>query len=136
MSARKLARNRARTASRSRRQSKRPKVVRVRLGRLGSDVKELEVPADTTIKDLVKAHGLERLSLRVNQHPVRLSTPLRDGDMIVAVPPFIVAGSVGRHDHLDLDECRRTMSPRDFNFFVNFVGAGALGLRDEDLEPC
>jgi len=28
------------------------------------------------------------------------------------------------------------MSPRDFEFFVNFIGADVLGFRDSDLEPC
>lgn len=136
MGARKLARDRARAASRPKPQSKRPKTVRVQLGALGGDTRQLEVPADTTVMDLVKARGLEKLSIRINGHPVRLSSRLREGDIIVALPRFIVGRSIGRHDHLDLDECRRTMSPRDFNFFVNFVGAEALGFRDEDLEPC
>lgn len=136
MKAKKLVRKRLRAASRRRSSSDRPKTVKVRFGRLGSELRELQVPADTTVKDLVKAEGLEKLSVRINRQPVRLASRLREGDIIVAVPPFVVGGSAGRHDHLDLEECRRTMSPRDFKFFANFVGADRLGFRDEDLEPC
>lgn len=136
MSARKLVRKRVRAAARRSMLSGRPKTVKVRFGRAGSDIQELDVPAGTTVKDLVEGERLEKVAVRINGHPVRLASRLREGDIIIAAPPFVVGGSVGRHDHLDLDECRRTMSPRDFEFFVNFVGADRLGLRDEDLEPC
>lgn len=122
--------------ARSRLKSERPVTVRVRLGRPGSAVQELKVPSDSTVKDVVLAQKLEELSIRINGHPVRLSGRLKDGDLIVALPRFIVGSSAARHDHLNLDECRRTMSPRDFDFFVNFVGADRLGFSDEDLEPC
>jgi molybdopterin converting factor small subunit len=123
-------------ASRPTRRLERAKTVKVRLGKLGSEVQELRLRSGTTVKDLVKARGLYELSIRLNGNVVRLSTQLKDGDLVVAVPPFIVGASAGRYDHLDLDKYRRTMSPPDFNFFVNFVGADALGFRDEDLEPC
>lgn len=137
MKTKKLAkRNRTSKASRPTRRSERPKTVRVRLVKFGSDVQELRLWPGATVKDLVKARGLHEASIRLNKHAVHLSTQLKDGDLVVAVPPFIVGGSAGRYDHLDLDKYRRTMSPRDFNFFVNFVGAEALGFREEDLEPC
>lgn len=83
----------------------------------------------------MKAEGLEQASIRINRKPVRLSARFDQGDIVVAVPRSIEGGSGGRHDHLDLDACRRTMSSEDFNFFVRFVGADALGFKDEDLDP-
>lgn len=138
MKAKKLAKRKTTsTVSRPTRRFERAKTVRVRLVTFDSDVvQELRLRPGTTVKDLVKTRGLHELSIRLNKNAVRLSTQLKDGDLVVAVPPFIVGGSAGRYDHLDLDECRRTMSPRDFNFFVNFVGAEPLGFREEDLEPC
>jgi hypothetical protein len=127
MKAKKVARNRRRTASRPTERSERQKTVKVRLGRLGSDVQDLELPIGTTVKDLVKSQGLGTLSIRINQNPVRLGAELRDGDTVVVTPRHLAGGAGGRHDHLDLDEYRRTMSPADFAFFVNFVGADALG---------
>lgn len=110
--------------------------MKIRLAGLGIRTRVLDLPAGTTIKNLVKAQGLERSSIRLNGQAVRLSTELKDGDVLVAVPQTIVGGSIGRYDHLDLDECRRRMSPRDFKFFVSFVGADVLGFRDNDLEVC
>jgi len=98
----------------------------------------LDLPPGTTVKDLVIEQGLlgRKVSVRLNGRPVRLLTKLKDGDVFAVVPQTIVGGAVGRYDHLDLDECRRRMSPRDFEFFVNFIGADVLGFRDSDLEPC
>lgn len=137
MKARKLTkRNRLRMASRPTRRFERAKTVGVRVGGLGSDVQELRLQSGTTVKDLVRARGLHEFSIRLNGAAVRLSTQLKDGDVVVAVPHSILGARAGRHDHLDLDECRRMMSPRGFNFFISFVGADALGFREEDLEPC
>lgn len=131
-STRKNAPKGSRTAQRFSRQ----KTIRVRLARLGAKTQVLALSPGTTVKDLVKAQGLERLSVRLNGNPVRLATELRDQDALTVVLPFIAGASTGRYDHLDLERYRRTMLPRDFDFFVNFVGADQLGLRDEDLQAC
>lgn len=112
--------------------------VKVRLTGLGMKTRLLDVAPGTTVKDLVIGQGLleRKVSIRLNGRPVRLSTKLKEGDVLAAVPQTIAGGAVGRYDHLDLDEYRRRMSPRDFEFFVNFVGADVLGFRDSDLEPC
>jgi hypothetical protein len=73
-------------------------------------------------------HGLAQSSIRLNRRPVRLLTKLKTGDVLVAVPRSIVGGNAGRYDHLDLARYRRTMTPDDFKFFTNFVGADRLGL--------
>ena len=137
MRAEKLVRHeRPRTPSRTPGPSGQRNTITVRLGRFGERVRELKLPVGTTIKDLVKAEGLAESSIRLKGDPIRLATQLKHGDLVVAVPHSIAGSGVGRYDHVDLDECRRTMSPRDFKFFVNFVGADVLGFRDEDLEPC
>lgn len=135
MKARKLARPR-KLKTRVTEPSARWKTITVRLGRLGAKTQDLELPPGTTVKDLVRAQRLEEYSIRLNGEPVRLSTELKSGDLMVAGPRSIVGGSAGRYDHLDLDECRRTMSSRDFEFFVNFVGADMLGFKDEDSDAC
>lgn len=112
--------------------------VKVRLTGLGMKTTVLDLPPGTTVKDLVIGHGLleRKPSIRLNGGAVRLSTKLKDGDVLVAVPQTIIGGAAGRYDHLDLDECRRRMSPRDFDFFVNFVGADVLGFHDSDFAAC
>lgn len=130
---------RKKSASKSRRtpQPVRRKPITVQLGRMGADkVRVLNLPTGTTVKDFVKAQGLERYSIRLNGKPVRLSTELKNRDLVVVVPWFIVGASAGRYDHLNLEKYRQTMSARDFKFFVNFVGADRFGFRNGDVEPC
>lgn len=109
-------------------------VVRVRLSRLGDRTRTLKLAPGTTIKDLVKDHGLERCSIRLNKRAVRLAAKLKTGDVVVVVPQIIIGGATSRYDHLNLEECRRRMSAKDFRFFVKFIGADALGFTDNDLE--
>lgn len=108
-------------------------VVSVRLSRLGERTRVLKLRVGTTINDLVKNEALERSSIRVNKRPVRLASKLKSGDVVGVVPQAIGGGS-GRYDHLNLDDCRRRMSAKDFRFFVDFVGADTLGFTDADLE--
>jgi molybdopterin converting factor small subunit len=109
-------------------------VVSVRLSRLGERTRVLKLRVGTTINDLVKNEALERSSIRVNKRPVRLASKLKSGDVVVVVPQAIVGGGSGRYDHLNLDDCRRRMSAKDFRVFVDFVGADTLGFTDADLE--
>lgn len=51
------------------------------------------------------------------------------GRMVV---PFVQ--SVGHLDHIDLGFYRDTLGPREFEFFVSFAGADALGFTEPDLE--
>ncbi len=106
----------------------------IRLCRLGDRTRTLKLPQGTTIKDLVKTHGLERCSIRLNKRAVRLAAKLKTGDVVVVVPQAIIGGTTNRYDHLNLEDCRRRMSAKDFRFFVNFVGAEVLGFTDDDLE--
>lgn len=121
--------------SRSTHRVHRHETVTVRLTRLGGQIKTLELSPGTTVKDLVKTHRLGHSAVRINGKPPRLATKLKDGDIVAAVPPRIAGTSVDRYDGLDLEQCRRAMSPHDFQFFVNFVGADALGVKDSDLDP-
>lgn len=105
----------------------------VQLGRLGTRTRTLKLRAGTTVKDLVRKQGLERSSIRLNKRAVRLATKLKTGDVVVVVPQAIVGGSAGRYDHLNVEECRGRMSAEDLQFFVNFVGADALGFKEDDL---
>src|SRR5207247_8322244 len=108
--------------------------VRVRIAKLGDRVRTLNVPAGTTVKDLVIAEGLQRFSIRLNRRPVRFATKLKAGDVLAVVPWTISGGrGDGRHAHLSLEELRRRMSPGDFLFFVNFVGADTLGCGENVL---
>jgi hypothetical protein len=109
--------------------------ITVRLGRFGSKTKILKLAPGTTVKDLVIAHELGSFAVRVNTRRPRLARKLRDGDIVVATPQRISGGAAGRHDDLDLDECRRRMSPSDLRFFVNFVGAEAYRFDGSDLDP-
>ena len=66
----------------------------VYVGRLGADSQQLTLPADTTLGEVVKQCKLERMEVRVNRQNVSMSTKLKEGDLIVAVPDainFIVA---------------------------------------------
>ena len=126
------SRTRSHTGERPRRQ----KTMIVRLGRLGTHVREIKLRVGTAMKDLISSEGLAQCSVRLNGRPFRLSASLKNGDVVTATPQSIRGTSAGRFDHLDLDECRRTMAPRDYEFFVNFVGAETLGVRNEDLEVC
>ena len=125
--------------------------VRVLVGRLGGEPKTVDVQSGTKLSDLVKAQGLEHLQVRVNGQDVPSSTELRPGDVVVAVPEAIIGEALpigayestvaykktalprtpGRYAHLDLESYRKSMSPRDYNFFINFIGADALGLTQD-----
>lgn len=48
------------------------------------------------------------------------------------IVPFM--RSTGNLDHIDLGFYRSTLGPRDFAFFVSFVGGDALGFTEDDLE--
>lgn len=122
---------RARPIRRRPRQS----TITVTLTGLATKTRILRLTAGTTVKDVVMRHGLAQSSIRLNRRPVRLLTKLKNGDVLVAVPRSIVGGNAGRYDHLDLERYRRTMTPDDFKFFTNFVGADRLGFTEDDLRP-
>jgi hypothetical protein len=42
--------------------------------------------------------------------------------------------SASRFDHLNLAFYRRTMDRRDFQFFVNFIGADTFGFTQKDFD--
>lgn len=99
--------------------------------RLGGDPKQLTLRAGATIEELIRSEGIKRGVPRVNGQQVSLSTELRNGDVVVLLPESI-RGSAGRYAHLDLAAYRKAMPPRDYDFFVRFIGADALGFREED----
>lgn len=64
----------------------------------------------------------KRSSIHRSYKPVAyLRSPVRSG------------AREGRHEHLDLRSAQKMMSARDYNFFVGFVGAEALGFKEEDF---
>ena len=105
-------------------------VVFLRMGATGA--RQLELLRGATLEDLAKHKIWASSVFRVNGKRVRLTTVLREGDVVTEMPEAIVGGG-GRHAHLDLDSYRKALSARDYDFFINFVGADGFGLRAEDL---
>ena|SRR5439155_17083084 len=109
-----------------------PSTVHVAFLRMGAAARQMELLRGATLEDLVKRESSARSVFRVNGRRVPLATALRDGDVVTEMPEAIVGGA-NRHAHLDLESYRKAMSARDYDFFINFVGADAFGLRKEDL---
>lgn len=64
--------------------------LKVLLSGLGVETQEVQLTSGETLGDLLKAHKVEKLEVRVNKEEVPLSTQLKDGDIIVVVPDAIV----------------------------------------------
>ena len=99
--------------------------------RLGGDPKQLTLRPGATVEELIRSEGIKRGVARVNGQQVSWSTKLRNGDVVVLLPDSI-RGSAGRYAHLNLAAYRKAMPPRDYDFFVKFIGADAVGFREED----
>lgn len=99
---------------------------------LGVKPRRLKIRQATTLREVVRAEGCSELSIRVNRHPMAPAACLRDGDAIVAIPRAIVGGA-GAFGQLALEPYRQRLSPGDYRFLAKFVGAEALGFKQDDL---
>jgi len=104
----------------------------ITLARLGAEPRRFKVQRGTTLREVVRAHGCDHLSVRVNRRSVAPTTRLREGDVILAVPRTI-AGAAERDVERALEPYRRRLSPGDYRFLEKFVGAEALGFRQDDF---
>ncbi len=109
-----------------------PVGIRIFLSSLGGETRQLTFRSGARLKDLLKSVGVQRGIVRVNGRRVALSTPLHDRDLVTLLPESI-SGGARRYAHLNLEEYRKSMSPRDYDFFVRFIGSDAFGLEPEDV---
>jgi len=72
-----------------------PTTFTVRIGQLGRKLKEIIVPAGTTLRDLVNAQHLEGTEIRLRGAQMPNDTLLEEGDLILSVPDAVVGGQAG-----------------------------------------
>lgn len=68
------------------------KNIKFYVGQLGSDAREVVVEEGTTLKDVIKQQGWDGLEIRLNGADAAGNTPLKEQDVVVAVPDAITGG--------------------------------------------